>query len=348
MTHTTPSIRRRSTAAAATAMALFAGAVLTAPTAALAAEPGPVYRELNLDQGINTWTTTSHCSPGPETVTASPATTMGDNGTATVTASRSQTFSGVAAAPESTEVSIGQRATAGSRTRAGLPAELRLDFAGQARAVATPPDASCTGVAASEATLDYAFAIDRPLWATLSYVKKGSTYSEIYLRSTARDSQPYEDLYGQMFKGSGSTTVLLQPGEYAGLMQGGISLPQGTGSRSVTGSGTLRISFAEPGSAIAAPAGAAKSHVSLAAARSCAAHGLAGRLTGSAKRLKTIAKVTFSVNGKTVKSLKRSQLRRGLVVRLPIPDEAAASVRASVKLRTGKTLTLNAAYRPCG
>ena len=346
MMRTPPSLLRRTTAMVGGVAVLLAGVSTTAPSAASAATAGPVFSELSLDHDVNTWTT-STCTRGQETVVNPATMTLGDNGSVRSGASRQQTFTAIAAVPDTMAVSVAQSATASASTRSGRPAGLRLDFGGTGRAGAALPQAACSGVGSAQSTMSFSFAIARPMWATLGYVKRGDTFTEIFLTGTGRGSRPYEDLYGQLLKGSGSTTVLLPAGEYEGYLQGSTELTETFASKAVTGGGTLTIGFAEPGSALAAPSGTATRSVSLGSARSCAVHGLSGRLSRSAKRIAAIKKVSFAVNGTTVKSLSGRKLKRGLAVRLPIADEAGAMVRATVKLKNGVTRTVSASYRAC-
>jgi len=340
------SLRRRCAAALALA-ALMAGSATAAPAASAADAPVRAFSELSFDHRVTTWTD-SACRGELGSEVSPKDVLLADNGTATSSASRSETFSPLAAAPDTIGISVSQKATARSAARNGAPALLQVDFSGQARTAPSSTAASCNAGGMVRASLRFTFTIKKSLWVTLSYTKKGTAFAEAYIYGTDGD-RPYEDLFGHLFKGSGSTTALLPPGEYSGYVQGQTHLPVTSAAKSLPASGTVKMAFAEPGTAIVAPSGTAKSYVGLGAARSCAAHVLPAKLTSSSKRIRSVSKVTFAVNGKTVKTLRGKQVKRGLAIKLPVRDDVRASVRVTVtpKKGKGKTRTVTASYRPC-
>jgi len=337
--------RRAMTALAS--IALLAGPAVVVPSSpALAAGPTPSFSELLLSHHVSTWNAeTALCADGPVVRQLPDEADLPEGKLVTANVSQKQTFSHDD--HDSLTFDISQNATARSATAGGLPRSVRLDFAGRGSAVSRQPTSVCLGNALASSTIAFTFRTAAPLWATLSYAKAGKSYAEAYLYSTADGSRPYEELYGYGLKSSGSTTVLLPPGEYSGYVTGQTFLPETRTSKSTAANGSVQIAFDRTGSPTAAPAGNAKGYAAFGAARSCAAHILPARLTSSSKRIKAVSRVTFAVNGRTVKTLKGRQLKRGLAVKLPIRDDAAAAVRATVKLKNGKTRTLAAGYRAC-
>jgi len=341
---------RRLSVAAAALTALLAGSALTlTANPALAAGAAPVFSESAIVHDINILNGEyGLCANGPVVRELPDERSLPENTVVTANVSQKQTFT--LDAEDSLALDISQKATVRSSTAAGLPTAVQLDFSARGSAVSQKSESACRGNAWVSSATTFTFRTPVPLWATLSYTKMGKNHAEAYLHSTADGgSRPFEDVYSYGLKSSGSTTVLLPPGEYKGRLSGRSFLHETRATTSAAANGTVKIAFARVGSATAAPAGNAKAYVSLGAARSCTAHVLPAKLTSSSKRVKSVSKITFAVNGKTVKTLKGKRIKRGLAVRLPIRDDAQASVRVTVtpKKGKGKARTVTASYRPC-
>ena len=129
---------------------------------------------------------------------------------------------------------------------------------------------------------------------------------------------------------SGVNSVYLPPGTYGSHFQlrihrllfecpldGGGRLDQGT--------------FAVAGSQTTAVSGTGTRYLTFPASRSCATDSVDAAVTGKGKRAKQIRKVSLFVNAAKVRSL--TTPKKGQLVKLPVPDEAAAEVRAEVTLK---------------
>src|SRR5690606_16780281 len=115
----------------------------------------------------------------------------------------------------------------------------------------------------------------------------------------------------------------------------------------VTASGHASIHFAPVGSASAAPSGKARKYVTLPTARNCATHNATTALTTKKKKIKKIKNVTYTVNGAKVAKIKGKKLKKGTATALPIADNQAATITATVKLKKGKKQTATASYLAC-
>ena len=120
-----------------------------------------------------------------------------------------------------------------------------------------------------------------------------------------------------------------------------------------SGSSVMRATFAPVGSQSAAAAGKGKRYVSMpATARSCAAGSISTSITGNKSRAKQIKQVTFSVNGKKAKTVKKPKKGQSVVL-TGITAGAAADVRAVAKLnkkangKPRKPVEVTASYVAC-
>jgi len=224
---------------------------------------------------------------------------------------------------------------------------------GERTASAITSQATSTGCRArpfAALRFNYRFTIAKPMWATLSYTKTGGSYVEAYVSGSSNpgDAGSYEELYGWSSKGQGSSTVYLPAGAYQGYVQGEPGLTAYATSTVVHDSkGSVKIDLAPAGSAITLPSGSAQSYARLGKARSCTTHTLPAALTSDSTRIKKISRVSFAVNGTTVKSLKGTSIKRGLAIKIPIADSVKASVKTTVTLKNGDKRTATASYRAC-
>lgn len=115
-------------------------------------------------------------------------------------------------------------------------------------------------------------------------------------------------------------------------------------NRTVTqsGSSSVHISFPAAGSRTAAHNSA---YATMPTARNCSLHSINPRITTNATAAKQIKSVAFRVNGRLVRTAKAPH--RGATFKLPATDDQNATVTATAKLRTGKTVTSSASYLQC-
>ncbi|MBN9612901.1 MAG: hypothetical protein J0H64_05485 [Actinobacteria bacterium] len=328
--------------AAATIVALASGGLLVAAAPAQAA---PIFDALTVQH--YGWVDTYGPCGGSAGVSDIPADlTIPENGSrhTQVAVSKDRVNNGDAQDTLSSAAAIS--GTASAISAGGVPTSVRLDFSGTVKAFAGKAPSACYMNANAKLKFNFSFTITRPMWATLSYAKGGLAYAEAFIFNNA-DGNDYEDLYGRAWKSSGSTTTLLPPGEYGGYLIAWDYQENIRTTLKKAGSGTVKISFAPAGSAVSGPSGKAQSYAALGKTRSCSTHALPAKLTTSSKKIKRIKKITFSVNGKTVKTLRGKAVKRGKAVTLRLGDGSPASVKTTVRLSNGKTLTAKANYRAC-
>lgn len=321
--------------------ALTAGTLLAAPPAAHAA---PVFAEAYSDanQGRGSYGSCTDQSPDFESY---PDTDLAENGT--VTTNNVTTTAKHAATGDATDV-ITNTATyqAGSSVTAagGTPRSMQLRFTGTVSATSTKATSACSTYSEAGSSLYFRFTLTSPLWATITTTNKGPAYVEADISED--DADPQQVTYGRELDGTGTRTILLPPGTYRGELEGQV---RKTTNRSYTGaaSGSVTITFAQPGSASQAPTGKAGKYVTLPDARTCATHTATATLTTKKKLAKHIDKVTFTVNGKKAATLKGKKVKKGKAVVLPLADNTAADITATVVLDNGKKKTVDAGYLAC-
>lgn len=331
--------RTRGTVSAFAAGALAIGgmALTVAP-----AQAAPVFDELNLSQNLS-MDHDSSCALTSQTIEIPDDKPLPDNGSATSIASGSQTLAPGEADPTALSGKASQTASMTARTASGNPLSLRFAVKSSASTTAVAGN-TCSSQSAAESTSNFSFTTTKPLWVTFSHSTSGAFAGSFDLQ---KDELTWVAQSGMQLKGSGSTTWLLPKGHYQGGFQVTAEAPNTTQTHSVSGSASYSLAFAVPGSATAKPAGSALSYAPLASSRSCSAHTLTTAVTASSTRFKRISRVSWSVDGKTVKTLKGKSLKRGLKVKLRLSDTKKASVKATVRLTSGKSLTAKAAYRAC-
>ncbi|MBN9613650.1 MAG: hypothetical protein J0H64_09390 [Actinobacteria bacterium] len=235
--------------------------------------------------------------------------------------------------------------TAKATGQAGQPRSVELSFHGSGSTTASQGGSSCAAEPWASLKLRFELTLAQPMWATLSYSKIGAARANLELGDKFQSPDEYLDSIH--WKGSGSTTVLIPAGEYIGYVDGQTYMVASKVTKSMTGSGTVKMTFTPAGSAVSGPSGKAQSYAALGAARNCTVHALPAKLTTSAKKIKRIKKISFAVNGKTVKTLRGTKIRRGLAVILRLNDGSPVSVNTTVRLKNGASYTARANYRPC-
>lgn len=243
--------------------------------------------------------------------------------------------------PVSITSKASQSVSVKTRTRGGDPLSIQLSARSSVSTTAAAAN-TCKASPDVASTLVMGFTTSRPFWVTLRHARSGPLGGFFALTDGGTGTGAFQ--VDMNLKGAGTTTWLLPAGAYQGNLQTSAQLASTDRSSSRSGVATYSITFAPLGSAIARPSGAALGYTSLSAARSCSTHTLSAAVTKSRSKFKRIAKVSWSVNGKT---LKGSKLKRGTKVKLRIGDTAGASVKATVKLKSGKTRTARASYLAC-
>jgi hypothetical protein len=327
------------------AAAVAAGTMLVAPPAAHAA---PVFTQLETDPYFYSSYSGGPCTDDGSTGSAPADVPVPENGTP-VTAAVSSTGKYYATGTPADKItnSSSLQATATATTAAGQPASVKVAFSGSVTADAVNATSACNVYAPAGLEVNFEFTLAQPMWATLNIAKKGAVYAEAYIHGDySVPGYPYMDIYGEHLDGTGTSTVLLPAGTYAGYVEGDVR-KQVNKDFSGTGSGTASITFAPVGSASKAPSGKASKYVALPGARACATHNATATLTTKKKRVKQIEKITFTVNGTKAATLKGKKLKKGKAVALALADNAAADITATVALKNGKKKTVNASYLAC-
>lgn len=324
------------------AAALAASTLLVTPPAAHAA---PVFTDLTVDPEINTYIVAGTCTETGPSDPATPPTPLTENGVPVAT-SVTATISAKAddEATDTITATSTLQATSSATTAGGLPASVTTTFSGTTTTTAAKSTPECGLQSSAALNVGFTFTTPVALWATLRVKHKGPGDIEAYIHNSTGEG--YQSTAGNAFGGDGSTTVLLPAGTYDGYVAGSVGGETMTAS-SATVSGSASITFAQPGSASKAPSGKASKYVALPGARTCATHNATATLTTKKKRIKQIDKVTFTVNGKKAATLKGKKLKRGKAVALPLADNAAADITATVRLKSGKKRTVDAAYLAC-
>ncbi len=336
---------RTATLAGISAAAICGMALVAAP-----AQATTVYQDPVLSTGIEigpSGSTTCHVISQAANQPTDPI-GLGDNDAKSVTLSGTTLMEPTLGAGTSITAKSTLKLTTKTTTLGGSPRSIRLSGSSTTSTVSAVGN-TCQSRSTAHGTVEVGFALSQGYWATLKHSSRGAFTA---MASLGGGGSSGDDSHGTVtgsfsLSGSGSTTVFLPAGNYGASLQAGAEAPFTEKSRSSTGSGTVTITFAAAGSAASKPTGSALGYTSLGAARSCSTHGLSAGVTSSTTRFRQLSRVSWSVNGTTVKSLKGSSLKRGLKVRLPISDASRASVKTTVVFKTGKSATAKASYLAC-
>jgi len=328
--------------------AAFAVAALASGGLALAAAPAqaaPVFSELVLRHAADLNWSGGACKTSNQVDDLPDQITMTENTSVASHAMISETVSSIPAPADKVDATATVVGTAKTSTRNGLPQSVEIAFRGAGKTVAAQGPSDCGAEPWASLKLQFAFTLTQPMWVTLSYTKAGSVKTILDLWE--KNGAPEEFLDSRLWKGTGSSTLLLPAGSYGGYVDAQSYMATSTVTKTVGGSGIAKMTFAPVGSASKAPSGKAQGYAALGKARSCSTHTLPAKLTTSSKKIKRIAKVSFAVNGKTVKTLRGKAVKRGARVSLRLSDGASASVKTTVRFKSGKSYTAKASYRPC-
>ena len=324
------------------AAALAASTLLVTPPAAHAA---PVFTDLGIDPyqyaSAVGGCTDDGMMPNPSDVA------LAENGAPVAASTSSPSAYHLTADPTDTITNTSTvQGTATATTAGGLPKSVSLSYSGSVQVVTSKAVSGCSVEAVAGLEVDFEFTLTTPMWATLAAKHKGPGYVEAALARVNPPDTDWSGVYGSSMEDNGTSTLLLQPGTYRGYVEGDLR-QRANSTRTVTGSGSASITLAPVGSASKAPSGKAGKYVALPGARTCATHNATATLTTKKKRIKQIDKITFTVNGKKAATLKGKKLKKGKAVALPLTDNAAADITATVRLKSGKKRTVDAAYLAC-
>jgi hypothetical protein len=182
------------------------------------------------------------------------------------------------------------------------------------------------------------FTLAQPMWATASGSGNGTGSGSLYI-SDSKSGTGIE--LGA--RGSGSTTILLAPGDVNVDFEARASVYAGGSTEETeTYSASFRIDL-QPVGAAGAPSGKGAGYVQF-GARDCATGNIAAAVTKKAK--KKARSVLIKANGAKVAKLKGKKLKPKALA-LPAAGAAAATVTAKVVLKNGKKATVTRSYLAC-
>jgi hypothetical protein len=327
------------------AASLALGAVATAGLTAVASPAGAALEEGAVGGSYSLYVSTPSnagytCNP-PNSTSGSDRVQWTDNGapvarsyntTTTVTRSNAPTDKVVAQTSGTATVSAGPISTGAAP--AAITGSANVTVSGTSALASTGCNVS---INAYRDAYGY-FTIDRPMWATVSGSGTGTGSGMVQVQD--ENTGTMVDLGN---RGSGSTTVLLAPGDvYVGFEARADVYVTGSREGTSSYSGTFRIDL-QPVGAAGAPSGKGAGYVQF-GARDCASGNVAAVVTKKAK--KKARSVLIKANGAKVAKLKGKKLKPTSLA-LPAASGAPASVSAKVKLKNGKKATVTRSYLAC-
>lgn len=318
---------------------VLAGAVLTisAPTAEAAAftvSEWDHYQYGSIDTG--------NCTPNV-TSSAPADTPIPTNGVASVknnTLTLTNTNN-----DDGTDVSttvVSQGSTAKVSVNGNEPAKISLQYSGTSTTTTTKPVSACTPEGYTSSEVDFEFTLTRSMWVDMTLVRRGSSYSELYLYDDVNG--PYTDIYGWNLDVDTTQRVYLPPGTYAGYLDSEIYVPEVNTAKTVKGSGNLTMTFSPAGSRSSAPAGKGRRYTAFPAMRDCGTGSVLASVTSKKVRAKKIDKIVVRTNG-VVKRFKKTPA--GKVLTLPAAANRAANIKATVVLKNGEKKKVTTSYLAC-
>lgn len=332
----------RRTVAAAVVVAL-AATPLTAAAPAEAATAAELYSGVAFSYIKDA----NGCSSDGVDFTDSPHTPFGFDGspattswTATRTLTKKSGDTG-----DQVSLSAAARGTVVGRSVAGRPSSIDVDGTVTTTVTSTRPNSACSAFTAARVQAQGSVDLGAPTLVTIAV----ESDSGVGVQATAGPLQ----IATTSLAGRQSGTVLLPAGEltfFVGISQQHHQPPAAV-PPTWTGSAQVHITLTAPGSRTAPATGKAASYVVLPAARSCASHAVTPSVVAKKKKAKKISQVSYYVNDRLVKKVKRP--KKGAVVALPVADNEAAELRAVVRLdpkkkgRKGKELEVASSYAAC-
>ena len=202
--------------------------------------------------------------------------------------------------------------------------------------------------AGSQAQLQ--FDLVKPTYVSLSATTHGMIVQGIVATNASALSGGPDSTIGAVLAGgkhgTGEGHVLLPAGtSFLGvsIAQGNALAPSGN-----SGDAVVDISFDEPGLAISATTGNGKKYVDLPAADNCATSTAVATWKAKAgkKKHSKVKKATFKVDGTKVGSAKKP-VRKKTTTLKGLPTESAFTITGTIKLTSGKTVTVSRDYQAC-
>jgi hypothetical protein len=227
-----------------------------------------------------------------------------------------------------------------------------IDFTtqGSINITSTLPTSSCDLHTGANTNLDFTFTVAQPGFLTVKIKKSGGVYAEFYLQMVTPANSPYSSSYGDGMTVDQTTRIYLPAGSYTGSSTGSVGDTYSE-AYSGTGSGSIHAAFTVAGSTTAALSGKGKKYVTFPAARTCAAHLIATKITDKKKRASDVKQVKFFVNDALVKKVNTPD--KGEAVNLSVADNVTADVTVQVKLfparkgKPGKVYEASTSYEAC-
>ena len=194
-----------------------------------------------------------------------------------------------------------------------------------------------------------AFDLVRPTYVTASVTTRGMLGEVIVASSPAALSGSGAALAAALSSGkhgTGEGHVLLP----AGTFYVGVAVSQGATSApaSASGEAQLDVSFDQPGLATSETTGKGKKYVDLPAADNCATNTAVATWKAKAgkKKHSKIKKATFTVEGVKVGAAKKP-VKKKTTTLTGLPTEDAFTITGTIKLASGKTVTVSRDYQAC-
>ena len=153
--------------------------------------------------------------------------------------------------------------------------------------------------------------------------------------SSVPDGDTFVYNIGQGSKFDEAQTVYLPAGSYVGTFSAYSLFDTNVTVANTPARVDLKATFDVAGSQTVAPVGKASRYVALPGSRSCATDSLDATITPKSKRAAKIKKITFYVNDKRAKKVRKPA--KGSVVKVPVVDDVAAELRAVVVEVKGRT-----------
>jgi hypothetical protein len=243
-------------------------------------------------------------------------------------------------------------ATANLKSAAGSPTTMDLTSSGSASIDVVGATSPCTYSAYTEHDFRFHFTVSQAgiLHVNMKASKGGYSYVAVSQVDPTTTDEPYYYHYGFGARFNGTDDIYLPAGDWYGEFYAE-NFVSGTTDRSVTSASEIHAEFNVAGSQTEAVSGKGKRYATLPGARACTTHTVDTAITGKKKRADSIKQVTYFVNDQKVKKVKTPD--KGDSVKLSVADEAAAEVRAEVKLfpakkgRPGKVYVVSASYEAC-
>ena len=216
----------------------------------------------------------------------------------------------------------------------------------------TVPNSVCEIHAGSNVELDFTFAVTQPGFLTVNQKNRGGIYQDLYIYGDVPSNSPYYETYGQGIDVDKNDVLYLPVGVYNGYVYAQFDRSEQVAT-SVSGSSSVKATFAVAGSQSAVTAGKGKKYLDMAdSGRSCAADTVTATVTSKKSRAKTVKSITFFVNDKKAKKVNKPKKNESVVL-TGIADGVAADVRAVVKLvkkdngKPRKPVEATASYVAC-